>query len=159
MIINKTKNYLFSVKELFLSNDLFLSLFFLIEFFPIFYNTLDCSFKLSTHQYPAHLMDYLSYLSFYDKIFEDAFDKKYPGYILYISIVFPILYGAYKYFLLSIKWFKENIPLKKFAITFSEIFIFRIIVILLFDLSINKMLFGNKYEIVFGMFFFLFYYF
>lgn len=157
MIINKTKNYLFSVKELFLSNDLFLSLFFLIEFFPIFYNTLDCSFKLSTHQYPAHLMDYLSYLSFYDKIFEDAFDKKYPGYILYISIVFPILYGAYKYFLLSIKWFKENIPLKKFAITFSEIFIFRIIVILLFDLSINKMLFGNKYEIVFGMFFFVFY--
>lgn len=154
MLIGCTKYYLFNIKDLFLSNEIFLSFFFLVEFFPIFYGSVDGCFQLSKHSYPEKLKQYISYLSFFDQIHPGK-DKKYPTCILYVLLVLPVSYLAYKYFCLRFSWFSQNIRLKKIALNFYEIIFFRVFTILYLDLSINKVMYSGEVEVAFGLAFLL----
>ena len=97
MILQKTKIYLLSVRDLFISNDIVLSIVFLLEFLPILNNTTLRCFKLSGNVKPKTFSDIISYFSYYDQ-FRNLFDGDYPIYLLYCILFFPILYLSYKYY-------------------------------------------------------------
>lgn len=150
MILQKTKIYLLSVRDLFISNDIVLSIIFLLEFLPILNNTTLRCFKLSGNVKPKTFSDIISYFSYYDQ-FRNLFDGDYPIYLLYCILFFPFLYLSYKYFALNFKWFKENILLKKIMLNLIELCIFRLFTIIFFDLAIHKIMKGSETEVFFGV--------
>lgn len=126
-----SSSYLVKIQKYKIKNNLGLSLCSLIEILPIIYHSFLSIYSMISNEQPSYLKD-LSYISYIDVI-RDYFGNQYPIYYLIIIIAFYGFFIGYIFFFQFFSFFEKEI-ISMIIINFYELFWFRIISIVWFDM-------------------------